>query len=210
MKNILALVILTCSPLTGFALDKNTQARIETLVQNNPNQLSVAEYSYIAEKVIASAPCNFLVFGLGNDSQLWIDLNKGGQTIFLEDNPQWFRKCQDNIPDLNAYLVKYDTVLNQWKNLLHEPGKLRMKLPAPILKTKWDIIFVDAPAGYGDNPGRMQSIFMASWLAQQTQKTHVYVHDCNRPAEAAYTTEYLKPVNLIRSIDRLRHYYIKK
>ncbi len=208
IKKIISLLILASLPLKGFTLSHHFQEQIANLVKKNPSQLTVEEYTTIAEKVEASAPCNLLVFGLGNDSQLWINLNRGGKTVFLENNGEWFKKINDTIPNLNAYLVKYDTTLNQWKDLLDQPGKLRMKLPSEILKTKWNIIFVDAPAGYGNNAGRMQSIYMASWFANQNKKTDVFVHDCDRAAEQAYTKQYLKTENLIKSIDRLRHYYI--
>lgn len=60
-----------------------------------------------------------------------------------------------------------------------------------------------------NHAGRMKSIFMASWLAQQHKKTDVFVHDCNRIVEATYSDKYLRPANLQKSFDRLRHYYIK-
>lgn len=192
---------------TVCALSQAYQERIENLVKNNPSQLSVAEYSCIAEQLQSKAPCNFLIFGLGNDSQLWIDLNKGGKTVFIEDNSAWFAQKQEDIPGLVAYLVNYNTTLSQWKELLNQRSKLKMNLPEEIMNTKWDVIFVDAPAGYGNNAGRMKSIYMSSRLTGK--HTDVFVHDCNRVVENTYATKFLKKKNLVKSIDRLQYYSIK-
>ncbi|WVZ51796.1 hypothetical protein U9M48_002906 [Paspalum notatum var. saurae] len=37
------------------------------------------------------APLRLLVFGLGHDSRLWHALNPGGATVFLEEDPAWYR-----------------------------------------------------------------------------------------------------------------------
>jgi glucuronoxylan 4-O-methyltransferase len=101
--------------------------------------------------------------------------------------------------------------LSDWKILLNQdPKNLAIELPPEILETAWDLIFVDAPEGYeATKPGRMQSIYMASILAQKG-KAHVFVHDCDRPAERAYCDRFLSCGCLIRSVEKLRHYKFVK
>ena len=85
-----------------------------------------------------------------------------------------------------------------------------MDLPREVMETPWDVIFVDAPEGYDmsfemTQPGRMQSIYMASILGQKGL-SHVFVHDCDRPVEQVYCTRFLTHASLVQSIDKLRHY----
>lgn len=184
------------------------------LVDGNPHQLSVKEYSLIAETLIRKQPCNLLIFGVGNDSALWMELNKGGYTLFLEDNMYWLQHIQEKLPSIQVYPVHYSTKRSEWKKLLKDsdPNSLHMHLPQQILDTQWDIIFVDAPEGYNDTkPGRMNSIYMAALLAhRKDSSTDVFIHDCDREVEAAYSTYFLHNENLQTTVDRLRHYVISK
>ena len=183
---------------------------IKKLVESNPKQLSVDEYLTIANQVKNEAPCNFLVFGLGNDSSLWMKINEKGNTVFIEDNEKWYNKIKTQYNRINAHLVNYDTLRKNAKLLLNEKDKLELKLHESILKTKWDIIFVDAPRGNRPElPGRMKSIYMASKLAQNSNKTYVFVHDCNRKVERMYCDQYLLKDNLICTVGKLRTYLIR-
>ena len=185
----------------------NLTLQIQELVASNPFQLSVAEYTYLASVMEECHPCNVLVFGLGNDSALWHQINAGGKTVFLEHNQEWHQKILSQHPYLTCHFVTYHTHLSDWKILLNQdPRNLTMDLSAEIMETRWDLIFVDAPEGYQDTlPGRMQSIYMASILGQKG-KAHVLVHDCDRPAEQAYSARFLGNRYFIRSIEKLRHY----
>jgi glucuronoxylan 4-O-methyltransferase len=65
-----------------------------------------------------------------------------------------------------------------------------MDLPVELGSRRWDVILVDGPAGYDDTqPGRMKSIYAASRLVAAGGR--VFVHDCDRPAERAFTSRYL-------------------
>ena len=196
--------------LIGSMLNPSIRGQIQELVISNPSQLSVDEYTYIAEIIHECAPCNVLVFGLGNDSALWHQINAGGKTVFLEHNLEWYERVMSKTPYLTSCFVRYHTMLKNWKVLLKcDPKDLAMDLPPEVMETCWDLIFVDAPEGYKDDkPGRMQSIYMASRLGQMGH-AHVFVHDCDRAAEAAYCARFLADAHLIRSIDRLRHYQFK-
>jgi hypothetical protein len=91
--------------------------------------------------------------------------------------------------------------------------KLAMVLPNDLATTEWDVVFVDAPTGWGDGTtGRMKSIFAASNLVTNG---HVFVHDCEREVEILYCDTFLRPENLVREIKAtdsgyLRHYRFRK
>lgn len=187
--------------------------QIIQLIENNPEQLSFEEYSYITETISQRNPGNFLIFGVGKDSGLWIDINATGTTVFLEDNQDWLKWARETYPGIEAYLVEYDIQRKQWRDLLSDYNQgndyLLMELPERIIQTTWDFIFVDAPPGYSDElPGRMKSIYMAAKLAFQNRNTDVFVHDCDREVENIYTDYFLHKENLVTQFHRLKHYRI--
>lgn len=207
----LLLLVLTVNTNHIFGLDEELAQRIVELKKINRAQLSIKEYGLIAEEIVNHRPCSVLVFGVGKDSSLWIDTNKDGETVFLEDNLKWLNHLLLSIQGIYAYKVSYDTLRTQWKYFLEPENESLLLLPLPteIREKRWDIIFVDAPAGMSDKtPGRMKSIYTAAHLAHKYGNTHVFVHDCNRIVEAVYTSKFLKDENLIEFVDKLRHYYI--
>jgi len=170
-------------------------------------QLKAEQISKIGRKVKSCQPCNFLVFGMGNDSRFWQMTNKEGNTCFVEDNEKWYNRVLRKTPVLNACLVTYDTTMAQWKNFIDTEDALQLDLPDAIKTCKWDLIFVDAPRGKSDhNPGRMKSIFMASQLIKSGGT--VFVHDCDREVERAYCRKYLKEENLISRVGSLDEYLL--
>jgi len=171
----------------------------------NGVQLSARELAAVSSAVCRRESCAFLVFGLGNDSRFWRRLNRKGMTIFLEDDEQWLRKVTARDPKLRALRVDYGTRRSQWRELLDARDRLDMPLPAEVGSRPWDVILVDAPAGWRDDqPGRMQSIFLASRLAGEGGD--VFVHDCDRTVERSYCDHYLRPENLRSEVELLRHY----
>lgn len=211
-KYLLLLLFLNIGSLYP-QLPTHITTQISNLVKSNPGQLSFKEYSHIAETIQDKSPCNILVFGVGKDSFLWNNLNKHGLTLFIEDNAQWLKLVKKELPFIKAHFFTYKTVLKDWQMLLNNgnyESTLLMDLPSEITYKKWDIIFVDAPGGYSPKtPGRMQSIYTASVLAKKNNNSHVFVHDCNRPAEKAYCDKFLQQYTFITEIDKLRHYYNK-
>ncbi|MGD1701849.1 hypothetical protein [Dapis sp. BLCC M229] len=189
-------------------------SQILQLVSDNPGQMSFAEYIYITNVVGQKVPGNFLIFGVGKDTQLWLQVNDGGKTIFLEDNQEWLIEIKSSYKNFfEAYLVEYNTRVSQWKDLLREYSEgndcLSMVLPEKILLTNWDFILVDAPAGYSEEkPGRMKSIYTAAKLARQTG-THIFIHDCDRSVENIYSNYFFGKNNLINQVNKLQHYYLK-
>ena len=178
-------------------------------------QLRPEELNVIIKVLEKKTPCNFLIFGLGKDTPLWNRVNKKGRTVFLENMKEWFDKVIEKNPKTEVYMVKYTTKRRSWKKLLKNKKKLFLKLPKEIIETKWDVILVDAPRGWKDDqPGRMQSIYMASKLIKK--KGHIFVHDCWREVEAVYSDKFLLRKNLVKEIKGsrvcptgLRHYHIK-
>jgi Polysaccharide biosynthesis len=181
--------------------------QLRELVALDPNQLTIHEYTYLANLIQDHAPCNILVFGLGNDSKLWHELNANGKTVFLEHNVKWYKKIMSETPELTSCFVEYHTKLEKLNDYLdQDPEILKMDLPTEIMKTHWDIIFVDAPEGYDKmHPGRMQSIYMASILGRLGH-SHILVHDYYRKAEKICCSRFLSDAKKVRSIERLRHY----
>ncbi|MFA5958051.1 hypothetical protein [Hyphomicrobium sp.] len=153
-------------------------------------QLTTGEIRVILDAIRSKPNCRLLVFGCGNDSPLWEKANSGGITVFLEDDPQWAEKARGVLTSAEVHDVHYGTRQEKWRSLLKHPRKLKMKLPRSVRQRRWDVIFVDGPAGYrGDLPGRMKSIYHASRLAACGAK--VFVHDCERAAEDALAERYL-------------------
>jgi len=171
----------------------------------------VEQLKVISTTVKEKAPCKLLIFGLGNDSVFWSKLNRGGITIFFEDNKNWFQKITKRSKNLTAFLVNYNTKRSDWKMLLESPSLLDMTLPDTVEKEEWDVILVDAPEGLSDqNSGRMKSIFLSSRLVRNLGD--IFVHDCDREVEDIYCNNFLKKENLKIEIKGptglLRHYHL--
>ena len=179
--------------------------------RSNNIQLSVEQLKYISMAVKEKAPCKLLIFGLGNDSVFWFKLNRGGVTIFLEDNKDWLQRITKRSKYLTAFLVNYNTQVNDWKMLLESPSLLDMDVPNNVEKEEWNFILVDAPHGFNDqSPGRMKSIYLSSRLIKNSGD--IFVHDCDREVEDNYCNNFLKKENLKIEIKApigfLRHYHI--
>ena len=125
--------------------------------------------------------------------------------MFLEDNEAWYQAVTDRCENIVAFLVRYDTELRTWQNVLDRPDSLQPDLPRRVTRAKWDVILVDGPDGASDAaPGRMQSIFAASQLAAPS--CDIYVHDGDRIVESTYCDTYFGRERLVRQVGRLRHY----
>lgn len=170
-------------------------------------QLNVDELAMIHRVLQGRGPCRFLVFGMGNDTPLWVEANCSGKTSFVEDDRLWFDVVMARNPGIDGHLVKYTTRRTEWEALLSplQESRLELALPDDIGGRQWDVILVDGPAGFvNSDPGRMQSIFTASRLA--APGADVFVHDLDRPVEQAYCDLLLGNINLVGSVGRLRHY----
>jgi hypothetical protein len=169
----------------------------EALAGTGDVQMHVTELRPIVEAISAAPHCALLVFGCGNDSVFWERINRDGTTVFLEDDPTWAADVSARLDRSAVHLVEYDTVMTEWQGLLHAPERLAMELPDEVATRRFDVVVVDAPAGYErhleltgrEAPGRMQSIYVAAQLVAPGGT--VFVHDCDRVIEQTYATEYL-------------------
>jgi uncharacterized protein (TIGR01627 family) len=205
IKNIRALLSIELTRLWPSHHNISVMRRLNNIL------LSAEQLKYISMIVKRKAPCKLLIFGLGNDSVFWFKLNRGGITIFLENNEKWLQRITKRSKGIAAFLVDYNTQRADWEMLLKSPSLLDMTLPNEVREKDWDVIIVDAPAGYNDQtPGRMKSIYMSSSLAKNSGD--IFVHDCNRVVEDVYCSKYLKKENLKAEIKAptglLRYYHI--
>ncbi|PHT99669.1 TMV resistance protein N [Capsicum chinense] len=177
-------------------------------------------------------PCNFLVFGLGHDSQMWASFNSLGNTLFLEEDPKWVQTILKDAPFLHAETVKYRTMLSEADELVEhyrkEPDcsakksflrgnhgcKLALDmLPDEVYHKEWDVIMIDAPRGYfAEAPGRMAAIYSAAVMARNRPKgkgvTHVFLHDVDRKVEKIYAELFLCRKYLVKGVGRIWHFEI--
>ena len=70
----------------------HVDALIEELVAGNrkagTRQGNEAEYRCIARAIERHHAGNLLIFGVGRDSSVWLEANRGGTTVFLEHEPE--------------------------------------------------------------------------------------------------------------------------
>ncbi|KAL6890145.1 hypothetical protein ACP4OV_008908 [Aristida adscensionis] len=187
----------TAPPGTGYAapgLRELADALVEYATTATTPQQSRDEIALSLAVLRRRAPLRLLVFGLGHDSGLWHALNPGGVTVFLEEDPAWYRVVRARSPFLRAHLVAYRTRLDDADRLLaayrRNPaclpggaagagaGEPRVRgnaacplalqnLPPEVYETEWDMVMVDAPKGYFDAaPGRMAAIWTAAAMAR--------------------------------------------
>ena len=161
-------------------------------------QFTEAETRLVATAIAQFRPCRLLVFGAGNDSLMWQQLNDGGTTVFLEHNADWINKTRGINPSLDVRSVEYTTRITEWRELLESPNSLLMDLPHDVCREQWDVVLVDAPNGFvfadehprlGPIHGRMQSILAASQLV--APQGYVFVHDAQRKVENACCEKFL-------------------
>ncbi|PWA91365.1 polysaccharide biosynthesis protein [Artemisia annua] len=196
------------------------------LVQNG--FFTKKEIQFLFDIILQKSPCNILVFGLEDLYLKLPNINKGGNTVFLENRPEKSRKIDGGLNDTCLYKVEYKTyakdayeLLNHTRShsscdlssgiisIMSECKLVMTGLPEKLLKTKWDVIVVDGPDGdRPDSPGRMSSIFMAGVLARSGNGTNVIVHDVDRMIEKWFSWEFLCEENRVSSKGRFWNFRI--
>jgi uncharacterized protein (TIGR01627 family) len=160
-------------------------------------QMTRTEYKFISDTIYSIESPNVLIFGTGYDSNLWINSNRNGRTVFLEPDLTWVNHSKTHSPDIDVRHVHYTTHPNEALDLFFEYAKTRVfpKLPtldADIVETDWDVIFIDSPVGAVN--GRMTSIFLASELSRKKDRdVHIFLHDSQRHIETLYGRLFLLP-----------------
>ncbi|KAL6651523.1 hypothetical protein ACP70R_010448 [Stipagrostis hirtigluma subsp. patula] len=191
-------------------------------ISNATYRMAEADIRAIAAVLRARAPCNLLVFGLGPETPLWLALNHGGRTVFLDEYEFYVKYLEPRHPGLEAYDVSYTTKVRDFRDLLEAARATRAKecrpvqnllfsecrlaindLPNDLYDVAWDVILVDGPSGWNPtSPGRMPSIFTAAVLARSGATaakgpTDVLVHDFQFEVEQVLSKEFLCDENRV-------------
>ncbi|CAN6229813.1 unnamed protein product [Urochloa humidicola] len=191
-------------------------------ISNATHRMPDTDIRAISAVIRARAPCNLLVFGLGAESPLWLALNHGGRTVFLEENEFYVKYLEPKHPGLEAYDVSYTTKVRDFKDLLAAARASRGKecrpvqnllfsecrlaindLPNDLYDVPWDMVLIDGPSGWNPNsPGRMPSIFTTAVLARSGATaakgpTDVLVHDFQFEVEQVLSKEFLCDENRV-------------
>jgi len=145
------------------------------------------------ESIRLNRPANFLVWGLGNDSEFWKQATKG-RVVFIEDNKQWFDMVKRDHPGLNQYLTSYSTVIDR-DLALFQKGDIesindlirknnQLLDPLHLQTEQWDVILVDAPNGcHSTNPGRFGPMFTSKKIVDEQGHGLIFVDDYQRDSE---------------------------
>ncbi|XP_022132570.1 protein IRX15-LIKE [Momordica charantia] len=202
---------------------------------NDSFHMSHSELKTISDVVRkCSTPCNFLIFGLTQESLLWKALNHNGRTVFIDENRYYAAFIEEKHPEIDAYDVQYTTKISELgeligtvkeqirnecrpvQNLLFSECRLGLNdLPNHVYEVDWDVILVDGPRGdWPDAPGRMSAIYTAGVLARSKKggnpKTHVFVHDFYGEVQRVCSEEFLCTQNLVEATDTLAHYVLER
>ncbi|XP_057449551.1 protein IRX15-LIKE-like [Lotus japonicus] len=228
------------SPVSGFSSTPLPSIVINTLLHYASKSNDTYHMPYSDIKPISdvlrkcSTPCNFLIFGLTQETLLWKALNHNGRTVFIDENRYYAAYFEEKHPEIDAYDVQYTTKRSEMKeliamakeqvknecrpvqNLLFSECRLGLNdLPNHVYEVDWDVILVDGPRGdWPDAPGRMSAIFTAGVLARSKKggnpKTHVFVHDFCGKVEKTCGNEFLCKGNLVEATGTLGHYVLEK
>lgn len=166
-----------------------------------PGQQSKRELETIAIEIARLAPCNVLVYGVGNDSLLYLTANRGGKTVFVEHDEDWIHRMHQNVQQNTLHVQYFTTVessLNSYESSVESTG---------VTKYKWDVIVIDGPTGYNSAcPGRHVPICEAALVASKQEHISIFVHDCDRQLEILLCDAHLKNISY-KQYDRTRLYY---
>ncbi|KAE8798460.1 protein IRX15-LIKE-like [Hordeum vulgare] len=203
---------------------------------NATHRMTDTDIRVISAILRARGPCNLLVFGLGAESPLWLALNHGGRTVYLDENEFYVKYLEPRHPGLEAYDVSYTTKVRDFRdlleaargsraaecrpvqNLLFSECRLAINdLPNELYDVPWDVVLIDGPSGWNPNsPGRMPSIFTTAVLARSGATaakgpTDVLVHDFNFEVEQVLSKEFLCDENRVAGsgTNSLAHFVIR-
>jgi hypothetical protein len=167
---------------------RNLFERYNSRIQSHPTQISLISGAICTR----DRACNFLVFGLGNDSPMWVDINRFGRTLFVENDPKWFEVVKEQNPSIDARLVDYGDV-SVVKSLADPMTIIKSANPPDFLREQsWDVILIDGPRGYKPHhPGRAIPICWSAMI--KNRQTDIFIDDANRDLERLFSDLLLRP-----------------
>jgi uncharacterized protein (TIGR01627 family) len=205
-------------------------------ISNATHRMTDTDIRAISAVLRSRAPCNLLVFGLGPESPLWLALNHGGRTVFLDENEFYVKYLEPKHPGMEAYDVSYITKVRDAKDLLAAARAARAKecrpvqnllfsecrlaindLPNDLYDVAWDVVLIDGPSGWNPNsPSRMPSVFTTAVLARSGATaakgpTDVLLHDFQFELEQVLAREFLCDENRVAGsgTPSLAHFVIR-
>ena len=183
---------------------------VDTFKAQGKGLMSRDQYLAAALEISKNSPSNLLIFGLGEDASLWVELNKEGRTCFLEDDKDWIEKFDRQ--KLEIHSVTYNTRAQDHDSINFDTKQLKLDLPDSIKNVQWDLIFVDGPLGHNPprpykGPGRMKSIYNAYSLLKKGGTC--IVDDMGRLIESRYAIHFFKKENFFKLVERKLGFFRK-
>ena len=191
-------------PMPWLPSDASLARHIQAVKdQSTTGGQEVEEYGKFMKHVRDNAPQRLLVWGLGYDSRLLADLNRGGTTLFVEPHGQWIRKsgiCEHFNCVTYHPRTQLNTTVATIRRFVAAPHRANIR---ELERQCFDTILVDSPLGFlPRHPGRAAPIFTAAVDTQACRERNeyppgravtVWVHDCNRTGEDELTNAFLGP-----------------
>ena len=151
----------------------------------------------ILDSIEQDSSTRMLVFGCGYDSLLWFHATRG-KTWFVEDNPEYIRLQENEIPSDHLCFYEYTGItvqnsLDYVQSSSTESFFPFSELPPQIKEHgPYDIILIDGPNGYDDSrPGRLLPIRWCVDNRIAKPGTLVYMDDSSRLLEKQCMEKYL-------------------
>ena len=184
--------------------------KIDEFKKSGKGLMSYTQYFHVGEVVNTLSPCNMLVFGLGEDSYLWDEINAGGRTVFLEDDQSWIEKFSKNI---EIHRVEYHTRVEDHDKVGFDETQLEIDIHDTVRDTSWDLVLIDGPLSHNPprafkGPGRMSSIYEAHRLLRPGGIA--IVDDIGRLVESKYAFHYFGGDNLWKVVEKKVAFFKKE
>jgi hypothetical protein len=120
--------------------------------------LSLPQLLWVAQAVRSARPVSalsdFLVFGLGHDTEVWTAVNCGGATVFFENLDSWIKEATAKLPGLAVSKVTNTSDIDAPDPFFTTPTE--PLLPAALDGACFDLVLVDAPMG-GEKGARLHA-----------------------------------------------------
>jgi hypothetical protein len=155
----------------------NKEYLLNTFYNNNNIQMHIDVINDILDEC-ENRNMNILVFGLGNDSNLWYNATKN--ITFVEDDISYINRNNDK--STIYYTYPNITVSKSYMMPIHDIHSY--KIPEELLKlAPFDMIIIDGPRGYKkDHPGRLLPIYWSTYYLSKSG-TIIYIDDSKRELE---------------------------